>query len=311
VRDRPLRYGAGPKRSATLLRALIGALALALPILVAQQVPVTSVQDVGIAATPANVTGLGKSESGENGPFRWGGEQLTVQLQPLGVPMHVAVLVQGVRPDGQAPVLVGASSLGKSLGVQTVPQTQALLQYRLPSLSIFTIRPELTITSTTFQPSHDDRQLGVAFYRIEQSSGSWPSLPSLWPALAWFLSGLLLYLAIKVITGHVKLALISVLGLGILLGILNAVARSWLVFYSWYFVLPPLLALMLLPWLRDVFKLPQAAASDQDTLTPPAIPGDSERMAHCRSGHNSWFAGDAMAPLRTTRAHSIRCYIQC
>jgi hypothetical protein len=266
-------------RFARLTRAFFVMLAFAVPILIAQQIPVSTIQDVGLSTTLTNITGLNKSESGEYGSFRWGGEQVIVHLQPLGVPMHVAVLVQGVRPEGEALARVGASSEGKSLGVQEIPRTQSSLNYRLPAISIFRIWPELTFTSTTFQPPQDDRQLGIAYYRIEQSSGSWPSVPSLWPALAWILCGLLLYLAVRAITGRFRPAFISVLGLGILLGILNGFARPWLVFYSWYFVVPPLLVLMLVPWLRDVLKQRQAAVAQQETVPQPSVQSPTIRNA--------------------------------
>src|SRR5690349_798161 len=85
---------------------LVGVVLLA-PALFAQQIPVTIVQDVGVPTAPVSITGLDKAEVGEYGPFRWGGAQVTMQLQPLGVPMHVAILVQGVRPQGKAPAQVG------------------------------------------------------------------------------------------------------------------------------------------------------------------------------------------------------------
>ena len=94
-------------------------------------------------------------------------------------------------------------------------------------------------------------------------------MPPLWPCVAWVISGWLVYFVISKFTRNPVWGLCSAFAWGIGLAVLNALARPWLVFYSWYFVVPPLVALMLLPWLKDVLRPKQGTSSNQETSAQP------------------------------------------
>ncbi|HEX8220577.1 MAG TPA: hypothetical protein VF914_15400 [Chloroflexia bacterium] len=235
------------------LGLLLAALAVALPLLVAQQLPSTLSQDLGSAPVP-NIEGLGQPEQGEHGPFRWSTGPLDLRLQPLGYPTYVRLFVQGVRPPGEPDAQMSLRSGDRDLGAFTVPRSPGEIEVRLPLSALADINPRLQITTTLFQPPGDRRTLGVVFYRLEQRSGPGPGLPSLWPALALLLSGLLVYQAVYIVFRRAFFGVAAAATGGLLVGLLNAVARPWLVFYSLYFVVPPLLFLLVLPWLRGLAR---------------------------------------------------------
>ena len=159
---------------------------------------------------------------------------------------------------------MGADSYGKSLGVQEVPRSPTLLEYRLPAASIFSVNPAIALTSTVFQAPGDQRALGLVYYSIDERSGGFPSLPSSWPAVWLILSVILGYLSVRafvwswnclrapVSRRRVDAAALVAIALGGMIGILNATERPWLVFYSMYFVVPPLVLLLVAPWLRTL-----------------------------------------------------------
>ncbi len=271
---------------------MIVLLAAIVPLLASQQVAATSTQDLGAPGDLNNVTGLKASEIGEDGTFRWGGDQVGIDLQPMGWPLYTTLYVQGVRPEGFPLAQVGAGANGKGLGVQEIPRNPSTLEYRLPVASLLNINPRIELTSTLFQPPGDARILGIVYYRIEERTGPGPSLPSLWPALPLILSVLLTYLAVSrlmVVVGwgsqagdrrlwSIALVLALVWGIGI--GVLNAVERPWLVFYSWYIIVPPLVILLVVPWLstlrspmsRAVTIAVSAEGKSQEALAEKAWP---------------------------------------
>lgn len=260
------------------------------PLLVGQQTPFVITQNLGDPGELYNVTGLRAPELGENGAFRWGGANVAIQLQPLGWPLYTTLHVQGVRPDGEPLAHVGAESYGKSLGVQEIPRSPTSLVYRLPVASIFSVNPQITLTSTVFQAPGDQRELGLVYYSVDETSGGFPSLPSAWPALWLILSVILSYLSIRALirawncgwrapsrTGR-RAAVIVAAALGGIIGILNATQRPWLVFYSMYFVVPPLVLLLVTPWLRTLrCQHASRGVGADDTIPLPATVVESKR----------------------------------
>lgn len=239
---------------------LIVLLAAVLPLLVGQQVEQITTQELGAKGDLLNVTGLRESESGEDGLFRWSDERVSILLQPLGWPLYTTLYVQGVRPESEPQAQVGAEANGKSLGVQVIPRSPASLEYRMPIASLLDVNPRIELTSTLFQPPGDARTLGIVYYRVEQRSGPGPSVPAPWTALPLVLSVFLVFAATRRLIrvfGHEAQPstrglwtgpLVAAVLWGIGIGLLNAVERPWLVFYSWYFIVPPLVALLLAPW---------------------------------------------------------------
>ncbi len=248
-------------------RGLLLALALvAIPLLLGQQAPATLTQDLGSAADVPNATGLNLSaEQSPQGPFRWGGSRVTLDLQALGAPLDVTLHVSGARPAPAAPALLGSAAGGHSLGVQALPDRATDVTYRLPVAALLAINPRLTLTSTTFQPPGDRRKLGVVFFRLTTRAGPSPVWPAPWPGGWLLLSGALVYAAVRAVTRRPRLALGGVLAWGVALGVLNATARPWLVFYCQYFAAAPAIALLLVPWGR-------AAAARRRAPPPPADP---------------------------------------
>lgn len=246
---------------------LLAALAVTLPLLLTQQLPATLSQDLGSAPVP-NIDGLGQPEQGEHGAFRWSTEPVEVRLQPLGYPTYLRLFVQGVRPPGEPEALMSVSSVGRDLGRFAVPRTPSEIEVRLPLAEIAAINPSVEISTTFFQPPGDRRTLGVVFYRLEQRSG--PGLPSLWPAFALLGSGLLVYWAVYVVWRKALYGLVAASTLGLLVGVLNAFARPWLVFYSLYFVVPPLVFLLTFSWLRS-FVLGSSSRIREVPLAEPVL----------------------------------------
>src|SRR5215203_3328248 len=228
------------------VRWLVVLLVAVLPLLAAQQLAATATQDLGAKGDLLNVTGLRESETGEDGPFRWSNERVNIVLQPLGWPLYTTLYVQGVRPEDEPLAQVGAVANGKSLGVQEIPRSPSTLEYRMPVASLLDINPSIQLTSTLFQPPGDARTLGIVYYRLEQRSGAGPSVPALWPSIPLVLSVFLVFLAVSRLmsvlgwgtagTGERfwtwPLILAAAWGIG--MGLLNAFARPWVVFYSWY-----------------------------------------------------------------------------
>jgi hypothetical protein len=177
-----------------------------------------------------------------------------MELQPLGYPTYVRLFVQGVRPPGEPDAQMSISAGGRDLGLFDVPRTPGEIEVRLPLSEIAAINPRLHITTTLFHPPGDRRTLGVVFYRLEQRSGPGPGLPSLWPAAALLTSGLLVYCALFLVWRRAFYGLVGAAIWGVLIGVLNAVARPWLVFYSLYFLVPPLLFVLVFPWLRSLIR---------------------------------------------------------
>jgi hypothetical protein len=258
-------------RRAEALRWLLALLAVGLPLVLGQQTPARVTQDFGRSRELPNVTGLQAPEQGEDGPFRWGGEQVTIDLQPLGYPLITRLHVQGVRPADQPPAQLGASAGGKDLGVRELPRSPSDVEIRLPAAALFRINPRLELTSTVFQPSGDRRLLGTVFYRMETINGPGPSRPAPWPAAALLLSGLLAYIAVREATGWTRLALATTIAWGLALGGLNALVRPWLVFYAWYFVVPPLVVWLLTPWVRGMIARRRHPAPTPPPVAPPTI----------------------------------------
>ena len=261
--------------------------AAVLPLLLGQQVASTTGQDLGAKGDLFNVTGLRESELGESGPFRWSDEKVTIDLQPLGWPLYTTLYVQGVRPEGEPLARVGAEAYGKALGVREIPRSPTTLEYRLPVASLLSINPRIELTSTLFQPPGDSRTLGIVYYRVEHRSGPGPSLPAPWPALPLALSVVLAYAAVRGImrifgwgvgvsgsrlwTGP----LIFAVSWGVAIGALNALARPWLAFYSWYMIVPPLVALLIAPWLAALRS--PASTVGEETTTFVAEPAFAEK----------------------------------
>lgn len=260
-------------------RWLVVLAASIVPLLVGQQLIATTSQDLGAKGDLFNVTGLRDSEVGESGPFRWGDEQVSFLLQPLGWPHYTSLFVQGVRPEGVPQAQVGAEAYGKNLGVQEIPRGPTTLEYRLPVASLLSINPSLNLTSTLFQPPGDARTLGIVYYRLDQRSGPFPSVPSPWPAIPLILSVILAYLAVTRLLGIFgrgdrlqssrlwSAPLLVAVGWGLGIGLLNAFERPWLVFYSWYFVVLPLVILLAAPWLRTL-RSPSPAPISQEQIAP-------------------------------------------
>jgi hypothetical protein len=261
----------GTPRRAEALRWLLALLAVGLPLVLGQQTPASVTQDFGRSRELPNVTGLQAPEQGEDGPFRWGGDRVTIDLQPLGYPLITRLHVQGVRPADQPAAQLGASAGGQDLGVRELPRSPSDVEIRLPAAALFRINPRLELTSTVFQPSGDRRLLGTVFYRIETINGPGPALPAPWPAAALLLSGLLVYIAVCAATGWTRLALATTIAWGLALGGLNAVVRPWLVFYAWYFVVPPLVVWLLTPWVRGMIARRRHPAPTPPPVAPPTI----------------------------------------
>ncbi len=249
------------------------ALALtALALLLSQQAPVTLTQGTGRAALP-NIVGLGQAEQGEGGPFRWSTGPVAIGLQPLGYPLFVKLHVQGVRPEGEPQARMWVSSGGKNLGLFDLPRSPTEVEVKLPATELFSINPRLDITTTLFQPPGDNRTLGTVFYQVEQRSGPGPALPSLWPSIWLLLSDLLLFQAVYSVWRRTNYALTLAVMWGIIIGLLNLFARPALVFFSLYTVVPPLTALLVLPWVRSLlFRRTSQAHADAGIASPePAI----------------------------------------
>lgn len=260
------------QRLSPRLGALLAVLAVAVPLLLTQQLPSTLAQDLG-SPPVSNVDGLGQPEQGEHGAFRWSTGPVEMRLQPLGYPSYVRLYVQGVRPPGEPEAQISASSGGRDLGLFTVPRSPGELEVRLPASELANINPRLSITTTLFQPPGDRRTLGVVFYRLEQRSGPGPGLPSLWPALVLLASGLLAYWAAFLALRRAHLALAAATVWGVVIGVLNATSRPWLVFYSLYFVVPPLVFLLAFSWIRSLV----VREGRQQTEAPLSEPAITER----------------------------------
>jgi hypothetical protein len=252
----------------------------AISLILGQQTAAVTTQNLGAPGDMFNVTGLREAEQGENGMFRWGDERVTLRLQPLGFPHYAVLKVQGVRPEGEPLAVVGAEAAGKSLGVRDIPRSPSVLEYRLPAASLLEINPQLTLTSTLFQPPGDRRVLGIVYYTLEQRNGSGPALPSPWPAAALILSGILAYLAARLVSGSTRTALIVAAAWGVGIGVLNSLVRPWLVFYSWYFVVPPLVVLLLWPWLHGAWvRRRDRTSADEPARIEPEITRDPRPVA--------------------------------
>ncbi|MGI8587925.1 MAG: hypothetical protein ACR2M0_09610 [Chloroflexia bacterium] len=238
-------------RGAEGLRLLVALLFTAVALVISQQTPASVTQDLGSADEAVGVTGLNTlPEVSPEGGFRWGGSRVTFDLQPLGYPLDTRLHVSGARPADVPAVSGGAQAGGQSLGVKELPRTSTDIGYSLPAAAMFSINPRLTLTATTFEPPNDRRNLGVVFYRIETRSG--PGLPAPWPAGVLLVSGLLAYAAARAVSRRPRLGLVVAVAWALLLGLLNATQRPWLVFYCQYFVVVPLVVLLLLPWFRGM-----------------------------------------------------------
>ncbi|MEO5953488.1 MAG: hypothetical protein ABIQ44_13565, partial [Chloroflexia bacterium] len=118
------------------MRWLVVLLAAVVPLLLGQQVAATATQELGAKGDLLNVTGLRESETGQDRLFRWSDERVSILLQPLGWPLYTSLYVQGVRPEDQPLAQVGAEANGKSLGVQEIPRSPSMLEYRMPIASL-------------------------------------------------------------------------------------------------------------------------------------------------------------------------------
>lgn len=235
--------------------ALIALIATAATLFLSQQVPVTVTQEMGQASLP-NVSGLGAPEQGEQGKFRWSGGPVDIALQPLGYPSRVELFVQGVRGESEPEAQMGLNSGGRNLGVSSLPRSPGSAQAKLPASEWAVINPRLLVTSTLFQPKGDHRLLGVAFYRIEQSTGPGFTIPALWPAIWLILAGLGVYIAAWLAWRQASYGIMAALTWAVVIGALNAFARPWLVGASLYTVVPPLIVLLAFPWLRGLLLRP-------------------------------------------------------
>src|SRR4051812_47671912 len=164
-------------RRIELITVLFAILLVAAPLLLGQQTTASVTQDLGSTPELFNVIGLEAPERGENGLFRWGDDNVSMQLQPLGYPLYAVLAIQGVRPDGEPEAQIGAISADKNLGTQIVPRSPITVEYKLPAAAILSINPQITVTSTTFQPPGDRRHLGVVYYRLEHRNGPCPCFP--------------------------------------------------------------------------------------------------------------------------------------
>ncbi len=240
-----------PRRGTAIQGWLVALAAVVIPLLLGQQWPAAVTQALGSGDYPPPTTsGLQeRAETSPNGPFRWSGDHVTLGLEPLGYPLEVRLRVQGVRPPDAPAAVLGATAGGRSLGVQPLARSPGAVTYRLPPASMAAINPTLVLTSTIFQPAGDSRRLGTVFYSVE-TRNSGPALPAPWPGLALLLSGLLAYAAVLAVGRQTRPAWGAALGWGLMLGTLNALARPWLVFYAWYWPVPALVVLLLVPWGR-------------------------------------------------------------
>jgi hypothetical protein len=237
-----------------ILKILLAAFGILAPLFLSQQVPTTITHNVGELEKVGNIDGLYEPEIGTHGSFRWTKDLVAVQLQPLGYPLHVTVRVQGVRPTGSEPAQMRASSTGRDLGIQVLPQEPITLTYRLPVITVAQINPNITLNPTTFQPPGDARRLGIVLYRVEERNapGPWPAVPALWTTIPLLLGGLLVSGLCITVFRRWTWAVLGACCWGGVIGLLNAFARPWLVFYSWYFIVPPLVLLASLFALRDI-----------------------------------------------------------
>jgi hypothetical protein len=246
---------------------LLSLLAVAISLLLSQQLPTSLTQDLGSAPVP-NIDGLGQPEQGEHGTFRWSTSPVAMRLQPLGYPTYARLFVQGVRPEGEPDAVMSLSAGGKDLGTFTLPRTPGNIEVRLPLSEIASVNPQLDITTTLFQPLGDRRTLGIVFYRMEQRSGPGPELPSLWPAFALLLSDIVAYYATFVALRRPFYGLVVAFSWALVIGLLNAVARPWLVFYSLYFVVPPLVFLLVFPWIGNLIRGQNQGYQDEPSPEP-------------------------------------------
>ncbi|HUS16109.1 MAG TPA: hypothetical protein VM536_14015, partial [Chloroflexia bacterium] len=253
----------------TLLAVLLGAL----PLLLGQQVPTAISQNLGSQDELTNATGLNaQAEQSPEGAFRWGGARVGLALQPLGYPLEATLHVSGSRPAEAAPARLQATGGGVDLGVQELPRASTDVTYQLPGAALWAINPQLVLTATTFQPPSDRRTLGVVFYRLDTRSGPGPAVPAPWPAAVLLLSGALAAAAGRAVTRRERAALVVAAAWGLGLGLLNAVARPWLVFYCLDVALVPLLVLLLVPWGRGIAARRAAARLSWPGATPRAVP---------------------------------------
>jgi hypothetical protein len=182
---------------------------------------------------------------------------------------------------------------GQKLGVQTLAPGPQDVPYRLPGGALWAINPRLTLTSTTFQPPNDPRRLGTVFFSVTTANQG-PALPAPWPGAGLLLSGLLAYAVARLLTRQARVGLLVALGWGLALGAANALARPWLVFHAWYWVVPPLIVLLLLPWLRGAM----ARRAGNLTPQPPSPEGKGESASHPHAGEG---LGERAEPTLTDR----------
>ncbi len=143
------------RRSPSWLAPIAALLLIAIPLIAGQQVTTSIVQDLGTTPDVSSFAGLEATESGQNGPFRWGDPAVGIEFQPLGYPLYAVITVQGVRTAGLPEAQIGATSDDKELGGYIVPRYPITIEYKLPATTLFSINPQITITSTTFQPPGD------------------------------------------------------------------------------------------------------------------------------------------------------------
>ena len=257
-------------RRTELGRLVLALLITAVPLLLSQQVPAALTQPLG-EPDLHNVTGLASPEQGEGGLFRWSLGPVSMRLQPLGWPLTVETAVQGVRPEDQPLAHLTVRAADATLADEDVPRSPATVTVQLPPAALLSVNPQVDFDSTMFQPAGDRRQLGLVYYRVTTRTGPGPNLPAPWPATALLLSGLLVYAALRAVTRRVGPAFVGVVGWGLLLGAVNAVNRPWLVFYSWYWVVPPLVVLLLVPWGRSIAAR-RAGRGPVPLLDAPDVP---------------------------------------
>ncbi len=91
---------------------------------------------------------------------------------------------------------------------------------------------------------------------------------------------MLCFLFVRRLTGRQRIALVVTAAWGIGIGLLNVFERPWLVFYSWYFPVPPLVALLLYPWLAGVWRRRhEPAPTDEEPIAQPDLTANAWPIA--------------------------------
>ncbi len=183
-----------------LLLLLLGSLLLWV---VAYQAKSTYTVDVGGLTDDAYVTGFHAKEQTPELTYRWSKGLLTIALPGVGnQPVNLSIRVTGYRPDGAPPKLT-LESRGQTFEMQTAAVPQ--------SYTFFVDRGDqwdgdfqLSISSPTFSPPGDARELGVLVDSIVVEPAKFGLRPFVIPPL-WTLGSLLIGLVLVYLCALVTL----------------------------------------------------------------------------------------------------------